>query len=104
MAQVTSNIVVPPGTIVTKTVEPNAGVSTTTVQTPANGVTTTTTVKTPTGKSMLYNLKDGTKLEVDYDGSVFIVYPDGARVTAPDGIQTLPDTSTVNVKDGKRVP
>ena len=104
LAQTNSNIVVAPGSTITKTVDPGAGVATTIVQTPGVGVTTTTKVTTPTGKSALYNLKDGTKLEVDYDNSVFIVYPDGARVTAPDGVHTLPDTSVVTVKDGKKVP
>ena len=101
-AQVKSNLVLSPGSTVTKTVEPAKGTVTTTVQSPESGVTTQ--VVTPMTKSSLFNLKDGRKLEVDYDGATYIVYADGARITAPDGIHLLQDNTAVTVKDGKRVP
>jgi hypothetical protein len=90
-AQVSSQVSVPTGATVT-----------TTVQSP-NG-TVTTSVATPVSPSVKTKLADGSTVEMDSDGSVYKVYPDGARVAAPDGVNTLYDGSTVTVKDGKRIP
>lgn len=48
-------------------------------------------------------LRDGTKIEISDDNTVTIINPDGTRNVAPDGILTLKDQTTFDVKDGKRV-
>lgn len=72
----------------------------TTIQTP----TGTTKITTSSGRSMVTQSKDGTKIELDSDNSVYVVYPDGARVAAPNGLNTLISGETITVKDGKRIP
>jgi hypothetical protein len=48
-------------------------------------------------------LNDGTQVEFDLDGSVWILNKDGSKDPAPDGILTLKDGVTFNVKNGNRV-
>jgi hypothetical protein len=48
-------------------------------------------------------LSDGTQVEFDLDGSVWILNKDGSKDPAPDGILTLKDGVTFNVKNGNRV-
>ncbi len=81
------------------------------VTTPQGNVTTTvqsatgtTTINSSAGQSMVTRSKDGTKIEMDSDNSVYTVYPDGSRVAAPNGVNTLMDGETITVKDGKRIP
>jgi hypothetical protein len=64
----------------------------------------TTQILTSTPLSKKTKLIDGTPLELDSDGMVYVVYPDGARAYAPDGVQTLIDGTTITVNDGRRVP
>ncbi len=73
---------------------------TTTVQS-SNG---TTQITTTGGQSVVTKTKNGARIEMDSDNSVYTVFADGARVTAPDGVTTLIDGTTVTVKDGKRIP
>lgn len=47
-------------------------------------------------------LKDGTHIEIMADGSVLIVNSDGSKTPAPDGVHTLKDGTTFEVKDGKQ--
>lgn len=72
----------------------------TTVASPAG----TTVVNTNAGHSIMVNAKDGSKIELDSDNAVYKVFPDGARASAPDGILTLSDGTSITVKDGKRIP
>ncbi|HEU5048513.1 MAG TPA: hypothetical protein VFT64_11800 [Rickettsiales bacterium] len=76
------------------------GDTTTMIQTP----TGTTTITTTPGKSIVTKTKDGNKIEIDSDNSVYTVFPDGARVAATNGMHTLSDGSVITVKDGKRIP
>lgn len=76
------------------------GNTTTTIQSP----TGTTTITNTPGKSIISKLKDGSKIEIDSDNSVYTVFPDGARVAATNGVHTLLDGSTITVKDGKIIP
>jgi len=76
------------------------GGTTTTIDSP-KGITTITTAP---GRSIMTKSKNGTKIEMDSDNSVYDVFPDGARVAAPDGVLTLIDGTTLTVKDGKRIP
>ena len=76
------------------------GDTTTTVQSPSG---TTTITNTP-GKSIISKSKDGSKIEIDSDNSVYTVFPDGARVAATNGVHTLADGTTITVKDGKIIP
>jgi hypothetical protein len=48
-------------------------------------------------------LSDGSKVEIEVDGSVMVVNPDNSRTPAPDGTMTLKDGTPFIVKDGKRV-
>lgn len=95
-AQVATTQVIAPGETVTTT--QSAG--TTTIETP----TTITKITTTPGHSVMTKSKSGETVEMDSDNSVYIVYKDGARTHAPDGIMTLADGTTVTVKDGKRIP
>jgi hypothetical protein len=76
------------------------GDTTTTIASPSG----TTQISTSPGQSMVTRSKDGTKIELDSDNSVYTVYPDGSRVAAPNGVNTLMDGETITVKDGKRMP
>ncbi len=100
-AQASTEVVTPGATVTT----PPGSSVTTIVQTPD---ATMTTKVTSTGgnlpQSQIYKERDGKKLEVDSDQSAYIVFDDGARVTAPDGIHTLLGGATVTVKNGKRIP
>ncbi len=91
LAQVGSQVVVTPGATVT-----------TTVSTPTDDVTTRVT--TNAGQSVVTQFKDGTPVELDSDGTVHVVYPDGARVSAPDGVHMLKDGTSVTVENGRRIP
>lgn len=84
---------------ITQTTNPSGGV-TTTVQSP----TGTTVINSNPGQSVVTRARDGGRIEMDSDGSVYSVYPDGARVAAPNGVNTLLDGQTITVKDGKRIP
>lgn len=77
-----------------------AGGTTTIIESP----TQTTKITTAPGHSIMTKSKDGKQIEMDSDNSVYVVYPDGARVAAPDGITTLMGGTTITVKDGKRIP
>lgn len=54
-------------------------------------------------KSVTGTLKDGTKFEIGSDGTVTVINSDGTKTTAPDGVFTMQDDTTFNVKDGKKV-
>jgi hypothetical protein len=47
-------------------------------------------------------LNDGSKVEIDADGSVWVLAADGSKTVAPDGTLTLKDETPFVVKDGKR--
>lgn len=74
------------------------------VTTTVQSSTGTTRITTSGGQSMVTKTKNGTKIEMDSDNSVYTVFADGARVAAPDGVTTLLDGTTITVKDGKRIP
>jgi len=74
------------------------------VTTTIESATGSTQITTSPGQSIITRSTNGSKIEMDSDNSVYVVYPDGARVAAPDGITTLIDGSTITVKDGKRIP
>jgi hypothetical protein len=97
-AQASTEVIAPGATVTTP---PGSNV-TTIVQSPST--TTITKVTSTAPQSAMLKLKDGNQLERDSDGSVYIVYADGARITAPDGIHTLLGGSTVTVKGGKQIP
>jgi hypothetical protein len=78
----------------------SVGYASATIKSPA-GSTKITSIEAP---SVLTRLDDGTKIEMDSDNSVYMVYPDGARVAALDGVHTLANGQTIAVKDGKRIP
>lgn len=48
-------------------------------------------------------LNDGSKVEFDADGKVWVVDASGSRTIAPDGILSLKDGTPFAVKNGKRV-
>ncbi len=48
-------------------------------------------------------LNDGSKVEFDADGTVWVLNPAGGKTVAPDGILSLKDGTPFAVKDGKRV-
>ncbi len=99
-AQASTEVVAPGATVTT---QPGATV-TTIVQTPDE---TTTTKVTSTGgqpQSQIYKQRDGKRLEVDSDQSAYIVYDDGARTTALDGIHQLLGGANITIKNGKRIP
>ena len=54
-------------------------------------------------KPAMDKLKDGTKIEIGSDGSVSVFNTDGTKNPAPDGVLTLWDDTTFNVKNGKKV-
>jgi len=74
-----------------------------------SAIATTTTATPPAVKQEVKSessadvLKDGTKIEIGSDGIVKIINADGTKTTAPDGVLTLKDETTFNVKDGKKV-
>jgi hypothetical protein len=47
-------------------------------------------------------LRDGTRIEFRSGGAVWFINADGSKVEAPDGVHTLKDGVTFEVKDGKR--
>jgi glucose/arabinose dehydrogenase len=54
--------------------------------------------------SAIITLKDGTKLEVESDNTVWVLGADGSKVTAPDGMMLMRNGLTLVVKNGKQVP
>ena len=91
-------------TTTTQVITPQQTVTTTLqspTDTPPAAVTKITTSPAP---SVITKAKDGSKIEIDSDNSVYTVFPDGARTAAPDGITTLIDGTTITVKEGKRIP
>jgi len=50
------------------------------------------------------DLIDGSKVEIDADGTVWVLNPKGGKTAAPDGTMTLKDGTPFIVKDGKRLP
>lgn len=97
-APVSPQVVAPVSTITTTIQSPTG---TTTIETPS---TSTTQITTMPGRSVMAKSKEGSTIEMDSDNSVYVVYADGARTTASDGIIMLNDGTTITVKDGKRIP
>jgi len=49
-------------------------------------------------------LNDGSKVEIDADGTVWVLAADGGKTVAPDGLLTLRDGTPFVVREGRRVP
>lgn len=79
----------------------SVGYASTTFKTPSDTATRIVSVQAP---SVMTRFKDGTKIEMDSDKSVYEVFADGARVSAPDGIHTLADGRNIAIKNGKIIP
>jgi hypothetical protein len=79
----------------------SVGYASTTFKTPSDTSTQIVSVQAP---SIMTRFKDGTKVEMDSDKSVYVVFADGARVNAPDGMHTLADGRNITIKNGKIIP
>lgn len=57
----------------------------------------------PKPQPVIANLNDGSKIEFDADGTVWVLQENATRTPAPDGTLTLKDGTPFIVRDGHRV-